>query len=53
MGGGSIAPISSFAFLEFSDRGLRGTSVSGEVRGDREATSNPFGRPSSEDLRPI
>lgn len=52
-GGGSIAPSSSFDFLDFSDRGLRGMSVSGKARGDRKVTSDPFERPSSVGLRPI
>lgn len=48
-----MAPNSSFDFLDFSDDGLRGMSVIGEVRGHDEVTSDPFCQPSSVALRPV
>ena len=47
-----MAPSFSFGLLDFSDDGLRGTSVSGEVRGHNEVTSDPFCQPSVA-LQPI
>lgn len=51
-GGGSIAPGSTFGLSDFADDGLRGTSVSGEVRVHHELTLEICCQPSPVDLRP-